>query len=163
MTEIALFPLWITVFVTIWGLVAPLIGTLLGVWMGYYLSRSQQRRQWIADNKVKEWQELLATLATSFTTIIQVDAALVSVGDKLAHADKLERMTDNLKARKIASEVLVNRVFIARETRQLGIYKKWSNALEQLDQNHDAGAAGTEFGEINAMILAGARADIEKV
>jgi hypothetical protein len=162
MTEVALFPLWVTVFVTIWGLVAPFIGTLFGVWMGHRFSRSQQRRQWVADNEVKEWQELLTTLTSSFTTIVQVDAALVSVGDRLAPADKLEKMKENLTARTLAQRVLVNRIFIASEVRQLEIYKKWSAALEEFDRTHDA-ELGTKFGEITAIILVGARAHIEKV
>jgi hypothetical protein len=163
MTEMPLVPLWVTVFGTIWGLVAPLIGTLLGVWMGYHFSRSQQRNQWIADNRVKEWQELMTALSASFTTIVQTGATLVSADDRLKPAYVLQKLEENVTARTIATQVLVNRVFIAREVRQLGIYTKWSKALAEFDKDHNAGNFGTEYGEITATILAGAQADIERV
>jgi hypothetical protein len=157
MTEVTLFPLWVTVFITIWGLVAPFIGTLFGVWMGHHFSRSQQRMQWLTDNKVREWQELLTTLTTSFTTIVGTNPSLPKAGDEI------ERMKENFLARKMANDVLFNRLFIAGEELQHGLYKKWRHALEEFDQDHDPAKFGTAWGKINALILAGARADIEKV
>jgi hypothetical protein len=55
MQEVALFPLWVTVFLTIWAPVGPLVGILVG----HYLTRSWERRQWIADNQKEEYKKLL--------------------------------------------------------------------------------------------------------
>jgi hypothetical protein len=157
MTEMPLMPLWVTVFVTIWALVVPLIGTLIGVWMGYYFSKSQQRSQWLTDNKVREWQELLTTLTTAFTEIVRTNPSL-STED-----DKIERMKAHFLAKKMGNDVLIGRLFIAGEEKQYGLYTKWCHALEEFDQDHDPAKFGTAWGKINALILAGARADIEKV
>ena len=153
MTEIPLMPLWVTVFLTIWAPVGPLIGLLIG----HLLSRSQPRRQWIADNEVKEWRELLTTMVTSFQTIVQTDKLIPSIpGDEIA------RMKENSQARMLANEVLVNRMFIARAVRQSDMFTRWKTALEQFDQDHDVGNFGTVFGGLNASILKGARVHIEK-
>jgi hypothetical protein len=55
MQEVPLFPLWVTVFLTIW---VP-IGPLMGIVVGHYLTRSWQHRQWIADNQKEEYKNLL--------------------------------------------------------------------------------------------------------
>jgi hypothetical protein len=55
MEEVALFPWWVPVFLTIWSVVGPIVG----LFIGNYLSRSSQRRQWIADSQKQEYMELL--------------------------------------------------------------------------------------------------------
>jgi hypothetical protein len=58
MTEVPLMPLWVTLFLTIWVPLGPLVGLAIG----HYLSRSQQRKHWIADNAKEEYRELLGAL-----------------------------------------------------------------------------------------------------
>jgi hypothetical protein len=58
MQEVPLFPLWVTVFLTMWASVGPIVGILAG----HYLTRSWQRRQWLADNRKDEYRKLLAGL-----------------------------------------------------------------------------------------------------
>jgi hypothetical protein len=58
MQESPLSPLWVTVFLTIWAALGPLAGILVG----HYLTRSWQRRQWIADNQKEEYRKLLSGL-----------------------------------------------------------------------------------------------------
>jgi len=58
MQEVSLFPLWVTVFLTVWAAVGP----LLGIVVGHYLTSSWQRRQWLADNRKDEYRKLLAGL-----------------------------------------------------------------------------------------------------
>jgi len=147
-------PLWVTVFLTIWAPVGPLIGIMLGA----YLSRSQQRRQWVADNEVKEWRELLTTLTTSFTAIIQTDEKLPK-----APGEEIERLKRWLQARTLAGEVLTNRIFIAHAVSSFEIFDKWKTALARFDQDHDPKAFGKAFGELTVLILGGARAHIGRV
>lgn len=58
MSEVPLFPLWVTVFLTIWAVVGP----LLGVAVGHYLVRSWERKRWLADNRKDEYRRVLAGL-----------------------------------------------------------------------------------------------------
>jgi hypothetical protein len=59
MQEVQLFPLWVSVFLAIWGVVGPTIGVLAG----HYLSASSERKRWIADNQKEEYRRLLAALS----------------------------------------------------------------------------------------------------
>lgn len=154
MTEIPLMPLWVTLFLTVWAAVGPLLGILIG----HFLSRSQQRRQWIADNEVREWRELLTTLTTGFLTIVQTDKALPKVP-----GEEIERMRENFGARTPINEVFANRIFIARAVRKEDLSGRWRKALEAFDQNHDPTQFGTAFGELTVSILRGARAHIGRV
>jgi len=58
MSEVALFPLWVTMFLTIW---AP-VGPLLGILVGHLLVRSWERKRWLADNRKEEYRRVLAGL-----------------------------------------------------------------------------------------------------
>jgi hypothetical protein len=154
MAEIPLMPLWVTIFLTLWAPVGPLIGLLIG----HFLSRSEQRRQWVADNEVKEWRELLTTLTTSFQTVVRTDKSIPAVP-----GEEIQRMTENLNARMLANEVLANRIFIAREVRKAELFNRWRKGLEEFDKDHDAIKIGTVFGELTVSILRGADKHIRKV
>jgi hypothetical protein len=154
MHEVPLMPLWVTLFLTIWAPVGPLVG----IGIGHYLSRSQQRRQWLADNEVKEWRELLTTLTTSFIATVQTDDKIPKVP-----GEEIESLKRKLQARNLVNEVLTNRIFIAGEVRDRGLFTRWKTALGRFDQDHDPETFGTAFGELSALILMGARAHIRKV
>jgi hypothetical protein len=97
-------------------------------------------------------------MVASFHTIVRTNKSLPAIP-----GEEIEMMKENSRARISANEVLVNRIFIAREIRKDGLYHRWSKALEQFDQDHDSGTFGTAFGELNASILAGAREQIGRV
>jgi hypothetical protein len=148
------FFVWSTIILGIWAAVGPLVG----VRYGHDLTKRWQKEQWVRDNELKEWQELLTTVVTSFQTLVRTDKALPSVpGEEIA------QLKENSQARTLANEVLVNRIFIAREVRRDGLFQRWKDALGQFDRDHDPETFGTAFGELNALILRGARAQIGKV
>ena len=125
--------------------------------IGHYLSRSQQRRQWVADNEVKEWRELLTTLTTSFIAIVQTVEKLPKVP-----GEEIEGLKRGLQARTLASEVLANHIFNAHTLRK-EMFTRWKTALERFDRDYDSETFGTAFGEFNALILKRARAHIGRV
>jgi hypothetical protein len=47
-----------TIILGIWGALAPLIG----IFVGHWLTKSWQRRQWLADNQKEEYRRILAGL-----------------------------------------------------------------------------------------------------
>ena len=153
MQEIPLLPWWFTPVLTVWAALGPLIG----IWMGHHLLRSQQRKQWIVDHRIEEWRELLAVLANSFTMTRQVSNEIETP------ALKLEKLTINLAARSQAGDVLLNRLFIAKEVGELKLHHRWVKALQQYDTDQDTTQFGTQFGEIVRSIREKAREDIENV
>ncbi len=154
MQEMPLFPWWFTPALTVWAALGPFVG----IFVGSYLSRSAQRRQWLPDNEINEWRELLTTLTSSFITIVGKNRSIPAVP-----SDRVERMKDDFDARMRADEVLTNRIFIARQVRTDDLSGRWRKALEEFDQDHDPTELGTAFGELNVLILRGASAHIGKV
>jgi hypothetical protein len=110
MQEVLLFPLWVTVFLTIWAAVGP----LLGIVVGHYLTRSWQRRQWLADNRKDEYRKLLAGL-NRLNMVLILDHTNQSVGVQEIK-DAMEEITialntslfivDFLEGSKVVDDVL---------------------------------------------------------
>src|ERR1700682_665089 len=146
---------WVTVFLGIWAAVGPLVG----IYIGHHLLRSQQRRQWLADNRMEEGRGIITTLQKSLVLITQFDAArnLSTIEEKKA------AMPAVLDARAAALSVLNNRLFVAKEVRHHKMFDKWKRAVDEFDGHHDAGKFGTLFGELTALIEVEARAEIDKL
>jgi hypothetical protein len=139
-----------TIVLGIWAAVGPLIG----VRYGNELSQRSTRGQWIADERTKEWRELLGTLTTSLATIVRCSVAERTV----------EVMKEELVATVAATEVLSNRLFIAQEVRRRQLLSRWSEAVAAFQKDRDAEALGTKFGgDVRFQIEEGARKDMGRV
>ena len=139
-----------TIVLGVWAAVGPLVG----VRYGDELSQRSNRRQWLADERTKEWRELLGILTTSMTTIIQCRQGERTV----------EMRQEDLRASVAAGEVLSNRLFIAKEVRRRQLLDRWREAVAAFEKDGDAEAFGTNFGrDIRFQIEEGARDDIGKV
>ena len=146
---------WATIILAIWAAVGPLVG----IYVGHHLLRSQHRRQWLADNRIQEWREVITTLNKSLVLITQFDA----VRDLSTIEEKVAAMPAVLDARALALSVLSNRIFIAKEVRHHKMFDKWKKAVEEFDGHHDAEKFGTLFGELTHLIGQEAKADINKL
>jgi hypothetical protein len=146
---------WATIILAIWAAVGPLVG----IYVGHRLLRSQQRRQWLADNRIQEWREVLTTLQKSLVVITQFDAArnLSTVEEKKA------AMPAYLDARAAALSVLNNRLFVGREVRHHKMFDTWKKAVDEFEADHDAGKFGTMLGNLTHLIEVEARADMDKL
>jgi hypothetical protein len=139
-----------TIVLGVWAAVGPLVG----VRYGNELSQRSTIRQWLADERTKEWREVLGVLTTSLATIIRC-----SVGKETFKA-----IDDELDANVAATEVLSNRLFIAQEVRRRQLLDRWSEAVAAFGKDGDAEAFGTKFGrDIRFQIEEGARDDIRRV
>jgi hypothetical protein len=146
---------WATVILSVWAAIGPLIG----IYIGHHLLRSQHRRQWLADNRIQEWREVITTLQKALVLTTQFDAAR-----NLSTAEeKKAAMPAFLDARAAALAVLNNRLFIGKEVRHHKMFDKWKKAVDEFDGDHDAEKFGTQFGELTHLINVEARADIEKL
>src|SRR6266566_4378168 len=141
MSEVPLLPWWATLILAIWAPVGPLVGILVA----HYLLRSWQRRQWQADNRIQEWRELIATLMSSFTTIL-----------RLATLTLMEApYRQDLDAHGIrAIEVIGNRIFINEDVEQIQLLDQWSG---------DAKKFSNRFQEIMTKVKAVAKKDIANI
>jgi len=136
-----------TIVLGVWAAVGPLVG----VRYGNELSQRSTRRQWLADERTKEWRELLGTLTKSLATIVRC-----SVAERT-----FEVRNEELVATVAATEVLTNRLFIAQEVRRRQLLARWSEAVAAFGKDGDAEALGTKFGgEIRFQIEEGARGDM---
>jgi hypothetical protein len=139
-----------TIVLGVWAAVGPLVG----VRYGNELSQRSTTRQWLADERTKEWRELLNILTTSMTTMI-----------RCRQADRtVEVMKEDLRASVTAGEVLSNRLFIAKEVRRRQLLDRWQEAVKSFEKDGDPAAFGTKFGrDIRFQIEEGAREDISRV
>lgn len=139
-----------TIVLGVWAAVGPLVG----VRYGNELSQRSARRQWLADERTKEWREMLGVLTTSMTTIIRCRQ-----GEKTT-----EMLREDVIANIAAGEVLSNRLFIAKEARRRELLEGWREAVSAFDKDGDAEAFGERFGRtIRFQIEEGAREDIGKL
>jgi hypothetical protein len=139
-----------TIVLGVWAAVGPLVG----VRYGNELSQRSARRQWLADERTKEWREMLGVLTTSMTTIIRCRQ-----GEKTT-----EMLKEDVLANMAAGEVLSNRLFIAKEARRRELLEGWREAVSAFDKDGDAEAFGERFGRtIRFQIEEGAREDIGKL
>jgi hypothetical protein len=67
MSEVPLFPLWVTVLVYIWAPIGPIVGILIG----HVLLTSWERKRWLADNRKDEYRRVL--IALNKLNILMVD------------------------------------------------------------------------------------------
>ena len=146
---------WATIILGVWAAVGPLVG----IYVGHRLLRSQQRRQWLADNRIQEWGEGITTLTKSLVLITQFDASwnLSTVEEKKA------AMPVVLDARAVALSVLNNRLFIGKEVRHHKMFDRWKKAVDEFESDHDAGKFGTMLGELTHLIGEEAKADTNKL
>ncbi|HWY22809.1 MAG TPA: hypothetical protein VNX26_16395 [Candidatus Acidoferrum sp.] len=147
MAEMPLMPLWVTVFLTIWAAVGPIAGVLIG----HYLLREAQRRQWVSDNRLKEWRELIEALMSAFTIILRV-GAMNSKEDR----DRRELHEHGMRA----IETISNRVFIHDDIERIHLLDRWNDATHTFFVESNSKEFSTAFREIMKTIRETAKADI---
>jgi hypothetical protein len=139
----------LTVILAIWAAVGPLVG----IFIGNHLVRSFQRRQWLADERIKEWRELLTVLTASLATITKCNTL----------PQTIEVLQEGINAHVAAGAVISNRLLIGQEVRRRKIQEKWLEATVTFEKDHDATAFGSRFGDVTFLIEDSARNDIKNV
>ena len=113
-----------TEFLSIWSGVGPLIGVMVG---GYLTSR-MQKKHWVLDNKKEEYRELLSALMAAVSNV-------VTLGSSIVQSPTEQFACDESKTR--AGTVILDRLFIAREVRQMNLPDRWIRARRDLDAQGD--------------------------
>ena len=151
MNEVPLIPVEVTVFLTIWAAVGPLVGILIG----HYLLRSWQRKQWFADNRLREWRELIGTLFTSFSTISLL-------GNKRENLTA-ESVQEHYDADTIALLTINNRIYIDKEVEQEKIHARWNSLVSSFEQSKDGAELGKAFGALSKTLKRMAYEDVKNI
>lgn len=113
MQEVPLFPWWLTLVFAIWAAVGPLIG----IFVGSYITRRWQREQWVRDQKLGEWRELISAVASVEDLIpILIDERL----DLDALKQAILRVVPYLR----------NRLFINKELQEIRFEDEWKELLK---------------------------------
>lgn len=114
-----------------WAVLGPLVGVLIG---GYITTRTQ-KKQWVRDNKRTEYRELLTTIADAGGKFV------VFYGMVPVVATPSEQFSIGETAR-TSVDVIYNRLFVAKEIEELGIQRRWENAISELKKSHNVDAFG---------------------
>jgi len=104
---------------SIWAGVGPLAGLLLG----HLLLRSWQREQWILDSRKAEFRELLSALSDTVVHLMMSEPAL-----KAGRGEK--EFAEFVAAQKVAMRVLADRIYIARDLRELNTTDRFLEAMQ---------------------------------
>lgn len=125
----------------LWGVIAPLVGILAG----HFLSRSWQQNQWMQDRRKEEWRELLTVLTRSFATICKYTGPMMVLdGDDMRALDE---------AQTVAQTTIRDRIFIAKDVKQLGIYETWVSAVRTFENDKVYIGFAGQYAIINAKIV----------
>jgi hypothetical protein len=131
-----------------WGAIGPLVGILVG----HVLSRSWQQKQWMLDRRKEEWRELLTTLTRSFVTICRLTGPMrVLDGDDMRALDE---------AQTVAQTTIRDRIFIAKELKELKIYETWVGAARAFEKDMIYMPFAEQYAVLNAKIVAAATKDL---
>jgi hypothetical protein len=123
MSEIPLFPWWLTLSFAAWAAIGPLIGLLVG----HILTRSWQRQQWLMDNKKQEYRELLSAISHTFVALVSSQA----FDNNNPNALRVELM--NLS--KDVHRILGDRIFIADDLARTQLRERWMGATNEFLRN----------------------------
>jgi hypothetical protein len=106
---------------TAWASVGPLVGVLIGA----LLARFWDRRKWINENRKQEYRELLTTLTSACTALIDNAQAVVQTP-----TEQIFARDEYFKSLR----VLQDRIFIANEIGKMNLFDRWGTAMKDLQE-----------------------------
>jgi hypothetical protein len=132
----------------------PAIGPLIGVLVGAYIANRNQRKQWIEDKKQSEYRELLSTLhRNSMKMAALVGAPHRQPGLTATEQDEYDELNRE------TTQVIDDRIFIAKEITDLDIRKEWVEVEYALAKHWNVG----DFSMGVHSILKKIRGSVEKI
>jgi hypothetical protein len=125
----------LTLVLSIWAGVGPLVGLMVG----HYLIRSWQTRQWILDARKIEFRELLSALSTMSKELLAFTATR-----QFYRGTEWDRL---IEAQKSAFAIIMDRIYIAEDIKNLG----WGEKFAAIGVGDDQ--IGVAFPQMQALIL----------
>lgn len=141
MHEEPLFPLWVTLFLAIWGVVAPFLGVLAGS----FLTSWWQHKQWVLDNKKQEYRELLSALSDAYGRICILQQPGVASGPEEQRTLQETHLS--------ALRTIRDRIFIVSDLNRDEILKLWLEATDHFENDRLYLDFRQRYNEINSRIV----------
>jgi len=130
---------------TVWPGVTALVGVLIGA----YVANRNQRKHWVADNKKREYQELITALTRAFSAMLNRAAPLVMYGP--------EEQRAFAAAEEQALITISDRVFIQEEVDKMKILERWQKLTRNLNASGDTRALSNDVVDIKGNLVYEAR------
>ncbi len=105
----------------------PVVTLLLGILVGGLVSSRNQRRQWVSDTKCREYRELMSAMTRAIALAVNAPGA-TTVTEQQARRD----------AEGIALSIIQDRIFIAKEIKELKVLERWHALLDAIVQRTGA-------------------------
>jgi hypothetical protein len=140
--------MWSTIILTVWAASGPLVG----VRYGQELARRNQKIQWIADSKKKEFKELLGVLDVVFA--FHVREGQMSKADKASQSEYFDMSHK-------AMWCIRDRLFIAKEMEENKILERWRVLMNDFLAVGEFRNFKDRFNELRTDLLKMATKDIQ--
>ena len=116
----------------------PALGPLIGICIGAYLTTRTQKRQWVRDNKRVEYRELLTAIGDATSKLLVLAGREPVV---LGPGEQSERF----EVVRLTLGIIYNRLFIAKEIKELNIQHRWQEGVDALKIRHDVAFFATSM------------------
>ena len=126
-----------------WAAIGPLIGVLVGA----YIANRNQRKQWLADNKKQEYRELLTSVTSASTALIE--NAQAAAGNANTRTQQVAAKEEYFKA----IRTLQDRIFIAEELAKINLFDRWGTAMKALVETKNVHKFEDSFEEMKKEIV----------
>jgi hypothetical protein len=149
MTQVSI-PLYIVT--AIWEFIKeswPVLGPLVGVLAGAGLTSRIQRKHWIADRKLQEYQELTTAVTRGFNGLLHQAEPI--------RAYSLEEQRTQAETEEEVLITISDRIFIADEVEGLKVQDRWIKARQSFRQLHVRKDLWESIGAIKADLITQAR------
>jgi hypothetical protein len=128
-----------------WSVLGPLVGILTGA----YIANRNERKHWVADNKRREYQELIIAMMRSAHAMRKRDAPPgLYATEEQHHFFEIEEEV---------LHIMGSRIFIRDEMTKLKTIEQWSAAIKAFNRTGNGEAFDHAFTEISAHLTAEAR------
>jgi hypothetical protein len=112
-------------------------GSLGGIFVGNFLSKSSQRRNWILDCRKQEFRELVSALSKATIEQVTFTTSLQSPTP--------QSMAPWMDTFKIALHTVLDRIYIAKEMKELNVMTRFLEYASALRENKDLEPAHANF------------------
>lgn len=123
-------------------------GTLTSGILAQWMARGSQREQWVRDNTIQEYRELLAAFTAAYMTLMRIQHTT----DERDMVDpEFDPVPNSLELE--SNQVLRTRILIAHALEAENISVRWTEALENFRRTNDAIKFAHRFTSITNTIV----------
>ena len=123
----------------IWAVIGPFIGVLVGA----YIANQNQRKHWVADNKKREYQELITALILASDSVIRQTKLTVTIEERRELVSVEQRFVI----------LIATLIFIRNEVMEMKIGERWEEMNTTFANERNTQKLGETLSEIRRDLL----------